>query len=231
MTAKALTVHAVLALLLGALFAFWIAEGMAIEKAHSCPDTCLTYVKGEVTDVERVTVHSGRDSHESGRYRQSTIRLDTGREIDVDMGFDTGDDVEVGLWFRTPVRVTWYDWPSGDGAAWLHDGWPRTPAKFWLVPPLFAILVFALFAVAGEGAARWRRDPGPAGRLPLLPAGFALVLAVFANFAIAIADRFPAWWPVPAVLLLAALSRTKRARRAADAYRARRGDTPVTPPD
>ena len=78
------------------------------------------------------------------------------------MNFDDGDSVEVGLWWRTPVRVTWSGWPSGDHAAWLHDGWPQTFWKFLLVPPLFAILVFALFATVQEGVARWRRDTGPA---------------------------------------------------------------------
>jgi hypothetical protein len=222
-TTKALTVHAVLALVLGALFAYWIAQGIAIENARSCPDTCLTYLGGTVTGVESVTTRSGRDNHVSGSFDRSTIALDSGREVQVDMGLEVGEDVEVGLWFRTPVRVTWYDWPAGDGGAWLHDGWPRTEWKFWLVPPLFAILVLALFTLIEEGPARLRGDPSPAGCLPMVLAGLALPLAVFAGFAIVIFDWFPAWWPVGAVLLLAVLGRIKRARPV-DAGGTPRGD-------
>ncbi|GAA3000958.1 hypothetical protein LV75_003657 [Actinokineospora diospyrosa] len=156
------------------LFGYLTVRETSIEAARGCPDTCLTRETATVVDTE---YYPGGEHGGSGS--TITIELASGDRHEVSGTGGVGSRVEVDTWDGVLVRV---------GDAWVDQGWATPVGRFFAVPPLFAVLVFALFSLAGR---------------PVLGVGAAALGGVLA--VVAIVTRVLPWWPPVALGVVALL--------------------------
>lgn len=171
-------VTAVVAIVLVCLFGYWTVRETAIESARACPDTCLTHETATIVDT---TFYPGSEHGASGS--TITVELPSGARHEVPGIAPTGSRLTADTWDGVLVRV---------GDAWVDRGWATPVWRFFAVPPLFALLAFALFSLAGR---------------PVLGLGAGILAALMAVAAIVV--PVVPWWP-PVALALVLLLLLKR---------------------
>ncbi|MBM7773975.1 hypothetical protein JOD54_004179 [Actinokineospora baliensis] len=171
---RGVVVAAVFAVAVAWLFGYWTVRETAIEHARTCPETCLTHETATVVDTE---FYPGGERGGSGS--TITIKLASGDRYEISGTTSVGSSVEISTWGGQLIRV---------GDAWVDQGWASPVWRFFLIPPLFAALVFALFFLAGR---------------PVLGLGAGVLGGLLAL--VAIVARVLPWWPPVALGLVALL--------------------------
>ncbi|WP_285608383.1 hypothetical protein [Actinokineospora globicatena] len=165
---------AAVAVVLVCLFGYWTVRETAIEAARACPETCLTHETATIVDTE---FYPGGEHGGSGS--TITIELASGARYEIPGIGPTASQITADTWGGTLIRA---------GGTWIDQGWATPIWRFFAVPPLFALLAFTLFSLAGR---------------PVLGVGAAVLGALLA--VVAIVARVVPWWPPVALALVALL--------------------------
>ncbi|MEV4627855.1 hypothetical protein AB0J90_16365 [Micromonospora sp. NPDC049523] len=211
--------YLLVAVALGFLFGCWAVHETAIDRARTCPQSCLRPEVARVVDAE--TEPAVPDRH-SGGLTRTRLTLDlhgqAGRtEISVPYGTvgPAATEVPVRLWRNTIIQVNGTD---------VHPGW-QTPTRFVTVILLFPVFAFCTLKLASRLVLLRGLRPQEAGRQTRAGSRGVLrgtfvssVVAVGSMVAVGSVNGYPAWWPALALgagLLVSMLCLRRATQRAA----------------